>query len=381
MAIPIRQQLKVASYILNKKLHGVKRYPLTLMLEPLFQCNLACPGCGKIDYESHILKKRLSVEDCMQAVDECGAPMVSLAGGEPLIHHDIKEIVEGFIARGKYVYLCTNAILLEKKLDLFTPSPHLTFSIHLDGMRESHDESVDREGVFDTAVSAIREAKRRGFRVNINTTLFTTAKPDEVAEFFDFATNDLKVDGITVSPGYHYEHAPRQDVFMGRRESKELFRGIFRNRKEKHSRWPLSHSGLFLDFVCGNQGYQCSAWSMPCRNVFGWQKPCYLLVDEGYEPTWQALLENTDWESYGVGRNPKCANCMAHCGFEGTAADDAFRHPLKALWVGLRGPKLHGPFAPDPPLLYTPPQPKAPRSVPRTASQEAASSADAHSEP
>ncbi|HJP97578.1 MAG TPA: adenosyl-hopene transferase HpnH [Rhodanobacteraceae bacterium] len=358
MSIPVRQQFKVASYIIGRRLRGVKRYPLTLMLEPLFQCNLACPGCGKIDYDSHILKQRLSVEECLAAVDECGAPMVSIPGGEPLVHKDIKEIVEGIIARGKYVYLCTNAILLEKKLDLFTPSDHLTFSVHLDGMRERHDESVGREGIFDVAVSAIRAAKKRGFRVNINTTLFTSAKPDEVAEFFDFASNDLGVDGITVSPGYQYEHAPRQDVFMGRRQSKELFRNIFRRKRAtKQGKWPLSHSSLFLDFVCGNEGYQCSAWSMPCRNVFGWQKPCYLLVDEGYAPTFQALMENTQWDNYGVGRNPKCANCMAHCGFEGTAAADAFAHPLKALWVSMRGPKLTGPFAADPPILYDTPAP------------------------
>jgi hopanoid biosynthesis associated radical SAM protein HpnH len=357
MSIPLRQQLKVARYIIGRRLRGVKRYPLTLMLEPLFQCNLACPGCGKIDYDAHILKQRLSVEECLAAVDECGAPMVSIPGGEPLVHKEIKQIVDGIIARGKYVYLCTNAILLEKKLDLFTPSPQLTFSVHLDGMREQHDESVGREGVFDIAVSAIRAAKQRGFRVNINTTLFTNARPDEVAGFFDFATRDLKVDGITVSPGYHYEHAPRQDVFMGRRQSKELFRAIFRRKREKHGKWPLSHSSLFLDFVCGNQGYQCSAWSMPCRNVFGWQKPCYLLVDEGYEKTFADLMQNTRWDDYGVGRNPKCANCMAHCGFEGTAADDAFRHPLKAFWVGLRGPRLAGAFAADPPILYDTPAP------------------------
>ncbi|MGH8282379.1 MAG: adenosyl-hopene transferase HpnH [Gammaproteobacteria bacterium] len=352
MSIPLVQQYRVARYVLGKKFKGEKRYPLTLMLEPLFQCNLACPGCGKIDYEAPILKQRLSVEECLAAVDECGAPMVSIPGGEPLIHKDIKQIVEGIIARRKFVYLCTNAILLEKKLDLFTPSSYLTFSVHLDGMRERHDESVGREGVFDTAVSAIRAAKKRGFRVNINTTLFTTAKPAEVVEFFDFAANDLKVDGITVSPGYHYEHAPRQDVFMGRRQSKELFRDIFKRKKAKHSKWPLSHSSLFLDFVCGNQTYQCSAWSMPCRNVFGWQKPCYLLVDEGYEPTFKALMENTQWDHYGVGRNPKCANCMAHCGFEGTAANDTFAHPLKAFAAFLRGPRTDGPMAPDMPVLY-----------------------------
>ncbi|TAM13002.1 MAG: adenosyl-hopene transferase HpnH [Nevskiaceae bacterium] len=354
MGIPVSQQAAIAKYIIGKKLKGEKRYPLTLMLEPLFQCNLECPGCGKIDYESHILKQRLSVEECMRAVDECGAPVVSVAGGEPLVHKDIKAIVDGFLARGKFIYLCTNAILLESKLDLFTPSDHFTFSVHLDGMRERHDESVGREGVFDTAVAAIREAKRRGFRVNINTTLFTTANPQEVADFFDFATNDLKVDGITASPGYHYDHAPNQDVFLGRTQSKELFRGIFKIKKDRSSKWPMSHSGLFLDFVCGNQTYQCTPWSMPCRNVFGWQKPCYLLVDEGYEPTFKALMENTDWDHYGVGRNPKCANCMAHCGFEGTAAEDSASHPLKAALAALRGPKLEGPFAPELPLMYDP---------------------------
>lgn len=352
MGIPTGQQFTVARYILGKRLRREQRYPLTLMLEPLFQCNLECPGCGKIDYESDILKQRMSVEECLHAVDECGAPMVSLAGGEPLVHKDIKAIVDGIIGRGKYLYLCTNAILLEKKLDLFTPSSHLTFSVHLDGKRERHDESVDRAGVFNKAVAAIREAKRRGFRVNINTTLFTTAKADEVAEFFDFATNDLQVDGITFSPGFAYEHAPNQDVFMGRRQSKDLFRSIFSRKKKKGAKWALSQSSLFLDFVCGNQTYQCTAWSMPCRNVFGWQKPCYLLVDEGYVSTFKELIEDTDWENYGVGHNPRCDNCMAHCGFEGTAVNDTFAHPLKALGVWWRGPRTDGPMAPDLPVTY-----------------------------
>ena len=355
MSIPVKQQAKVASYIIGKKLKGEKKYPLTLMLEPLFQCNLECPGCGKIDYEKNILQQRLSVEQCLQAVDECGAPMVSLAGGEPLVHKEVDQIVAGMIERGKFVYLCTNAILLEKKLDLFTPSSHLTFSVHLDGMRERHDESVNRTGVFDKAVAAIREAKRRGFRVNINTTLFTTADPDEVAEFFSFATDDLKVDGITFSPGFAYEHAPRQDVFMGRRESKDMMRKIFTNKKHNKRKWALSQSSLFLDFVCGNQTYQCTAWSMPCRNIFGWQKPCYLLVDEGYVDTFRELIEDTDWDNYGVGRNPKCDNCMAHCGYEGTAVNDTFAHPLKALKVWWRGPRTDGPMAPDLPIVYEQP--------------------------
>lgn len=350
MAVPIRQQLKIASYILGKKLSGEKRFPLVLMLEPLFQCNLACPGCGKIDYPDEILRKRLTLEECLNAVDECGAPVVSIPGGEPLIHKDIKAIVDGLIARKKYVYLCSNAILLEKKLDLFNPSPFLTFSIHLDGLESRHDESVDRPGTFKKAAAAIRKAKERGFRVNINTTLFAGEIPEDVARFFDFATSELKVDGITVSPGYSYEHAPRQDVFMGRRQSKELFRDIFRHKGT--AKWPLSHSSLFLDFLCGNQDYQCTPWSNPTRNIFGWQKPCYLLADEGYAQTFAELMETTPWDNYGVGRNPKCDNCMAHCGYEGTAAEDAMKHPIKALLTSLRGPRISGPMAPDRPILY-----------------------------
>ncbi|HYW75385.1 MAG TPA: adenosyl-hopene transferase HpnH [Gammaproteobacteria bacterium] len=350
MSVPLRQQAKIASYIIGKKLKGQKRYPLVLMLEPLFQCNLACPGCGKIDYEDDILRKRLSVEECLEAVDECGAPVVSIPGGEPLIHKGIKDIVEGIIARKKFVYLCTNAVLLDKKLDLFEPSPYLTFSVHLDGLEERHDESVDREGVFKKATAAIRKAKKRGFRVNVNTTLFAGEDPEQVARFFDFAATDLGIDGITVSPGYSYEHAPRQDVFLGRRQSKELFRNIFKNKNGV--KWPLSHSSLFLDFICGNQDYQCTPWSNPTRNIFGWQKPCYLMDDAGYADSFKELMETTPWENYGTGRNPKCDNCMAHCGYEGTAAEDAFSHPLKALMVSLRGPKLEGEFAPDRPIVY-----------------------------
>ncbi|MGH8128735.1 MAG: adenosyl-hopene transferase HpnH [Gammaproteobacteria bacterium] len=350
MSVPIKQQAKIASYIIGKKLKGEKKYPLVLMLEPLFQCNLACPGCGKIDYEDDILRQRMSVEECMEAVDECGAPVVSIPGGEPLIHKDIKAIVEGIIVRKKFVYLCTNAVLLDKKLDLFTPSPYLTFSVHLDGLQERHDESVDREGVFEKATAAIKKAKARGFRVNINTTLFSGEDPEQVARFFDFASTDLGIDGITVSPGYSYEHAPRQDVFMGRRESKQLFRDIFKNKNG--TEWPLSHSSLFLDFICGNQDYQCTPWSNPTRNIFGWQKPCYLMADAGYAKSFREMMETTEWESYGTGRNPKCDNCMAHCGYEGTAANDAFRHPLKAFFVSRRGPKLEGPMAPDRPILY-----------------------------
>src|ERR1700736_5384484 len=358
MAIPLLQMYKVARYIAGRKLRGDKRYPLVLMLEPLFQCNLACSGCGKIDYPKEILQKRVSVEDALRAVDECGAPMVSIPGGEPLIHKEMPQIVAGIVARKKFVYLCTNAILLSKHIDEYTPSPYVTFSIPPDGRRERHDESVCQEGVFDKAVAAIRLARSKGFRVTINCTLFSGENPEAVAAFFDEAMA-LGIEGIMVSPGYSYHHAPRQDVFLGRSASKRLFREIFKRGRTASSpkgrsrtRWAFNHSALFLDFLAGNQDYQCTPWSTPTYNLFGWQRPCYLLSDEGYADSYQSLIEDTEWEKYGVGKNPRCDNCMAHCGFEGTAVNDAFSHPLKAMWVSLRGPKVNGPMLPELPIEY-----------------------------
>jgi hopanoid biosynthesis associated radical SAM protein HpnH len=336
-------------YILKQRLGGRRRYPLVLMLEPLFRCNLACAGCGKIDYPDHILNKRISVEDALAAVDECGAPIVSIAGGEPLIHKEMPEIVDGYVKRRKYVYLCTNALLLKKRMKEYTPSPYLTFSVHLDGNRNRHDASVCQQGVFDKAVDAIREARRRGFRVTVNCTLFQGESAPEIAEFLDLC-NALDVEGVTLAPGFSYERAPQQDVFLGRRNSKQLFRDLFRLGKGR--RWRFNHSSLYLDFLAGNQDYQCTAWGNPTRNVFGWQKPCYLLVGEGFSPTFEGLMEEVDWDAYGVGRNPKCANCMVHCGFEPTAVNDAVSHPLKALRTWLRGPRTEGPMAPDPPVAY-----------------------------
>jgi hopanoid biosynthesis associated radical SAM protein HpnH len=342
---------RVARYLATKRLRGEKRYPLVLMLEPLFQCNLACAGCGKIDYPKDILQKRVSVEDALKAVDECGAPIVSIPGGEPLIHKEMPQIVEGIVARKKFVYLCTNAILLSKHIDEYRPSPYLTFSIHLDGKRHRHDESVCQEGVYDKAVAAIKLARSKGFRVTINCTLFIGEDAKEVAEFFDEAMA-LGIEGITVSPGFSYQHAPNQSVFLGRQSSKQLFRDIFRQRSQKGRSWVFNHSALFLDFLAGNQAYQCTPWSNPTYNVFGWQRPCYLLSDQGYAPSFRSLMEDTPWDMYGVGRNPRCDNCMAHCGFEGTSVDDAFSHPLKALMASLRGPRVDGPMAPE--LPFTP---------------------------
>jgi hopanoid biosynthesis associated radical SAM protein HpnH len=351
MGIPLIQQYRIAKYLLQRKLSGDKRYPLVLMLEPLFQCNLACAGCGKIDYPKEILQRRMSVADALQAVDECGAPVVSIPGGEPLIHKELPQIVAGIISRKKFVYLCTNAILVPKHIDEYSPSPYLTFSIHLDGNEHKHDASVCQEGVFDKAVAAIRLLRERGFRVTVNCTIFAGENPDEIAEFFDFAMG-LGVEGITASPGFHYVHAPRQDVFLGRSEGKRLFREIFARGAQRERRWVFNHSSLFLDFLAGNQAYQCTPWSNPTYNVFGWQKPCYLMADEGYASSFRSLMEDTEWSRYGVGRDPRCDNCMAHCGFEGSAVEDLIRHPLKALRIALSGPKLTGPMAAELPIVY-----------------------------
>ena len=345
MAVPVIQQFRVGSYILKQKLKGNKRYPLVLMLEPLFRCNLACSGCGKIDYPAPILNQRLSAEDCLAAVDECGAPIVSIPGGEPLLHKEIKQIVDGITSRRKFVYLCTNALLLKKKLHLFEPTPYLTFSVHLDGLRDEHDEAVSQEGVFDIAVEAIKEAVARGFRVTVNCTLFNNAVPDHVAEFFDYAST-LGVEGITVSPGYAYERAPTQDHFLSRQQTKNLFRDVFRLGQKQGRAWVFNQSTLYLDFLAGNQAYDCTPWGNPTRNVFGWQRPCYL-VGEGYVDSFKELMDTTEWEKYGTGNYEKCANCMVHCGYEPTSVTDTVSHPLKALKVWWKGVETEAPMAPE----------------------------------
>jgi len=347
MPVPLIQQIKVGAYVVGKKLAGQKRYPLVLMLEPLFRCNLACPGCGKIDYPADILNQRLSVKECLDAVDECGAPMVSIPGGEPLIHPEMKQIVEGIVARKKFVYLCTNALLLKKKLGDYTPSKYLTFSIHLDGLEAEHDKAVNQPGTFKRAVSAIREAKRRGFRVNVNSTIFDGHNAEDMAKFFDFVTDDLGVDGITISPGYSYERAPDQEHFLNRTKTKTLFRDVLKRAKDKS--WEFSQSTLFLDFLAGNQTYECTPWGNPTRNIFGWQKPCYLL-GEGFVGSFKELMDDTEWEKYGTGRYEKCSDCMVHCGYEPTAVQDTLSRPWKGLFVKLRGIKTDGPFKPDIPL-------------------------------
>jgi hopanoid biosynthesis associated radical SAM protein HpnH len=347
MAIPLRQITRVGGFVVRQHLAGRKRYPLVLMLEPLFRCNLACAGCGKIDYPDEILNRRLSVADALGALDECDAPVVVIAGGEPLLHRELPAIVDGALARRRFVIVCTNALLLEKKLDQYRPHPDFTWSVHLDGDREMHDRSVCRQGVYDRAVEAIRRAKDKGFRVTINCTFFKGADPERVAAFFD-AVSELKIDGITVSPGYAYERAPDQEHFLNRTMTKELFRAIFR-RGRGGRRWAFNQSGLFLDFLAGNQSYRCTPWGNPTRTVFGWQRPCYLL-GEGYAKTFRELMEETDWDRYGTGNYEKCADCMVHSGYEASAVMDSVRRPWRALAVALRGVRTEGPMEPEIPL-------------------------------
>ncbi len=327
MAVPLSQMFTVASYVISQKVRRVRRYPLVLMLEPIFRCNLACAGCGKIQYPDHVLDRRLTPEQCWAAAEECGAPIVSIPGGEPLIHPEMADIVRGLVRQKKYVYLCTNAILLERKIDEYEPSKYLTFSVHMDGLRDEHDLAVCRDGVFDVAMRAIRSALQKGFRVTTNTTLFNDANPARVRGFFD-EMMDLGVEGMMISPGYSYEKAPDQQGFLTRHRTQQLFALLLANRKR---RWRFNQSPLFLEFLMGKREYQCTPWGNPTYNIFGWQKPCYLLQD-GYVGSFKALMDETAWEQYGVGRNDQCKDCMVHCGYEASAVEDTF-----GSWSGFAG--------------------------------------------
>jgi hopanoid biosynthesis associated radical SAM protein HpnH len=324
MGIPLKQAVEIGAYLVKQRLQGRKHFPLVLMLEPLFRCNLACTGCGKIQHPLEILRQQLTPEECFAAAEECGAPVVSIPGGEPLLHPQIDEIVAGLVARRKFVIMCTNGILLEKNLHKFKPSPYFSIMIHLDGLKEHHDHCVDRDGVFDVAVQAIKVAKAKGFRVNTNTTVFEGADPNEMQKFFDFLT-ELGTDGINVSPGYSYEWAPDQEHFLKREQTKTLFRQIMAPYKAGKKNWVFNHNPLFLDFLTGEKDYECTPWGSPSYSVLGWQKPCYLL-NEGYYKTFKELIEQTKWEDYGqASGNPKCQDCMVHCGYEPTAAMDAMQ--------------------------------------------------------
>jgi hopanoid biosynthesis associated radical SAM protein HpnH len=316
MGIPLRQSLKIGFYLARQKLARRDKFPLIVELEPLFACNLACNGCGKIQYPTDILRKRLSVEQAVGAIEESRAPMVSIAGGEPLLHPEIDVMTRALLDRGRFVYLCTNALLLERKLDRFTPHARFSWVVHIDGLRERHDESVSRAGTFDKAVAAIRSAQQKGFKVTTNTTFFNTDSPKTVREVLDFLNDELGVDQMMISPGYAYEKAPDQVHFLSTKRSTELFAEAFADGRRK--RWRLNHSPLFLDFLEGKVDFECTPWGIPSYSVFGWQRPCYLMAD-GYTETYQELLDTTDWSKYGRGKDPRCANCMAHCGYEPSA--------------------------------------------------------------
>ena len=317
MGIPLRQKLQVGWHLLRNRLRGVERFAVVLELEPLYQCNLACAGCGKIQHPDDILARRLTVQQCVDAVEECGAPIVSIAGGEPLAHREIHEIAAALVERRRYVYLCTNALLMKRKLERFEPSPYFAWMVHLDGLRERHDQVVCRAGVFDTAVEAIEEAKRRGFRVFTNTTFFEPDGAPEIRAVLDYLNDDLRVDMMQISPGYAYERAPDQEHFLGVERTRAIFREAFAGGRRR--RWRLNHSPLYLDFLEGKVDFACTAWGIPSYSVLGWQRPCYLMSDEPYARTYRELVEETDWSRYGRGRHPKCENCMAHCGYEPTA--------------------------------------------------------------
>src|SRR5579875_605791 len=328
MGIPLRQNLRMAAYLMKQRLRGIEKYPLIVELEPLFVCNLACPGCGKIQYPTEVLRRRLTPEEAFAAIEESGAPMVSVAGGEPLLHPQIEEIVSGLIARKRFVYLCTNAVLLRRKLDRFRPSPYFSWVVHLDGLKERHDQAVDRPGVVEEAVAAIREAKARGFRVTTNSTFFSTDSPKTVREVLDFLNDELEVDAMMISPAYAYEKAPDQEHFLGVAQTRQLFKEAFAEGRRR--RWRLNHTPLFLDFLEGKVDYECTPWGIPSYSIFGWQRPCYLMAD-GYAKTYKELIETTDWEKYGRGRDPRCDNCMAHCGYEPSAVAATTRSLRESL--------------------------------------------------
>ncbi len=331
MGIPWQQNLAVARYLLGQRLARREKFPLLVELEPLFACNLKCPGCGKVRQSTEILRQRLSVEEAVAAIEESGAPMVSIAGGEPLLHPDIGEITDRLIASKHFVYLCTNGVLLQRRLDRFKPSPYFAWTVHIDGLADRHDQAVARQGVFDKAVEAIKAAKERGFRVTTNSTFFTNDSPSGVIEVLDYLNNELKVDAMMLSPAYAYERAPDQDHFLGVTEARELFAKVFAEGRRK--RWRLNHTPAFLDFLEGKRDFSCTAWGIPSYSVLGWQRPCYLLGD-GYASSYAELIETTDWDRYGRGKDPRCNNCMAHCGYEPSAVlatTSSLRESIRAV--------------------------------------------------
>jgi hopanoid biosynthesis associated radical SAM protein HpnH len=316
MAMPLHQNIRLGSFLFKQKLLRRDKFALLVELEPLFACNLKCAGCGKIQQPHTLLKQRMPVEQAVAAIEESGAPMVSIAGGEPLMHPQIDEIVRQLLKRKKIVFLCTNAVLMPKHLHKFTPHRNFAWMVHIDGLRERHDESVCKDGVFDQAVAAVKQAQAAGFRVMTNTTFFDLDSPQDVIDVLDYLNDDLGVDNMQISPGYAYEKAPDQEHWLRVEQTRALFSKAFADGRRK--RWRLNHSPLFLDFLEGKIDFACTAWGIPSYSLLGWQRPCYLLAD-GYTKTYKELIETTDWDAYGRGKDERCYNCMAHCGYEPTA--------------------------------------------------------------
>ncbi|GIF52610.1 hopanoid biosynthesis associated radical SAM protein HpnH [Asanoa ferruginea] len=316
MAMPFRQNVRLGRYLLKQKLLRREKFPLLVELEPLFACNLKCAGCGKIEQPAALLKKRMPVEQAVAAIEESGAPMVSIAGGEPLMHKEIDEIVRQLLARNKIVFLCTNALLMPKHLHKFKPHRNFSWMVHVDGLKDRHDLSVNKEGGFEGAIDAIKMAKAAGFRVMTNTTFFSNDSPQNVIGVLDYLNDVVEVDNMQISPAYAYQKAPDQEHWLGVTETRELFAKAFANGRRR--KWRLNHSPIFLDFLEGKRDLACTAWGIPSYSLLGWQRPCYLL-DDGYAATYKELIEETDWDAFGRGKDPRCANCMAHCGYEPTA--------------------------------------------------------------
>ena len=320
---PIELSFRLALYLLKNRLAGRKRFPLVTMLEPLEMCNLACAGCGRIREYQPVIDKMMPVDVALDAVKESGAPIVSIAGGEPTIHPKIDEIINRLIEQKYFVYCCTNGLLLDRMLPKIPPSKYFCWVIHMDGMEEKHDESVARKGVFKKAVQGIELALSQGYRVCTNTTIFKNSDVEDLWEMFRLVKK-IGVEGSMISPGYDFEDAPDRDLFLTRQESRNIFKKLLDPTRTGGMKF--YNNPLYLNFLQGDREYQCTAWSNPTYTVLGWRKPCYPLADEHVQDV-NELYEAGLWQKYGVGNDPRCANCMMHCGFESATIFQAISTP------------------------------------------------------
>ena len=325
MARPLEMALRLGWYILKNKARGRRRFPLVTMLEPLEACNLACEGCGRIREYEAVIDRTVSLEKCLAAVEEAGAPIVSIAGGEPTLHAQIHDIVNGITARKKFVYMCTNALLMDRVMKNIPPSKYFCFVVHLDGMEEAHDKSVYRKGVFKMAIRGIETALAKGYRVTTNTTVFNGCDEDDLIEMFTLVTK-MGVEGAMVSPGYQFKFVPNQELFVSRQAARKIFKNVLDPKRKIR----FYNNPLYLDFLRGDRDYSCTAWSNPTYTVMGWREPCYLLGDRHTQDV-NDLFKDEVWDRYGVGTDPRCANCMMHCGFESASVFGALSSPRDAI--------------------------------------------------